>query len=177
MMNIRKAKLYEIELCYEVIKDAKRVFKERNSTQWQDKDGYPNLETLQNDFNKDELYLVEDKEIVGVFVFSKTKEKCYENIVEGSWLTTNNKYGVLHRIAILEKYRGKGYAKQIMQYIEELARNMKLDSIKVDTMENNIEMRKTLLKSNYQECGIIYLLRKDVLDPKRLAYEKVIGRD
>ena len=177
MISIRKAKVDEIELCYEVIKDAKRVFKEHNSTQWQDKDGYPNLETLQNDFNSDELYLLKDKEIIGVFVFSKKKEKCYENIVNGSWLTNNDNYGVLHRIAILEKYRGNGYSKKIMEYIEKLAKNMSLDSIKVDTMENNIEMRKVLLNSNYQECGIIYLLRKDVLDPKRLAYEKIVGRD
>lgn len=176
MIEIRKAKEGEILSCYKVIEDAKRVFKENGSTQWQDKDGYPNLETLRSDFNKDELYLVKAKDIIGVFVFSKTLEKCYENIVNGQWITSSNNYGVLHRIAILKKFRGKGYAKLIMDYIDKLALSFNLDSIKVDTMENNIEMRRTLIKSNYQECGTIYLLRKDVLDPKRIAYEKVVRR-
>lgn len=177
MLEIRKAKKEEISDCYEVIKDAKRVFKKQGSTQWQDLDGYPSLETLQNDFNKDELYLVKDKEIIGVFVFSRTLEKCYENIYEGKWISNTDNYGVLHRIAILEKYRGKGYSINIMNFIDDLAKSLKLDSIKVDTMERNIEMRKLLIKSNYQECGIIYLLRKDVLDPKRIAYENLIRRD
>ena len=101
MLEIRKAKKEEISDCYEVIKDAKRVFKKQGSTQWQDLDGYPSLETLQNDFNKDELYLVKDKEIIGVFVFSGTLEKCYENIYEGKWISNTDNYGVLHRIAIL----------------------------------------------------------------------------
>ena len=109
-------------------------------------------------------------------IFVNLWDKCYENIVNGQWITSSNNYGVLHRIAILKKFRGKGYAKLIMDYIDKLALSFNLDSIKVDTMENNIEMTRTLIKSNYQECGIIYLLRKDVLDPKRIAYEKVVRR-
>lgn len=176
MLEIRKAKYSEINDCYKVIEDAKRVFKQQGSTQWQDRDGYPSLETLKNDFEKNELYLIKLDKIIGVFVFSKTLEKCYEDISEGRWLIETSKYGVLHRIAILEDYRGQGYSNKIMEYIDNLALKYNLDSIRVDTMENNLEMRNVLLKSNYQECGIIYLLRKDVLDPKRIAYEKLIGR-
>jgi len=173
-MIIRRAKKNELEKCYGVIEDAKRVFRDEGSTQWQDYDGYPNLETLTNDYLKNELYVVIDKEIVAVFVFSLTKEECYKNIQRGKWLTNDDNYGVLHRIAVLSNYRKQGIGLLIMKYIDDLAEKYSLSSIKVDTMENNKGMISLLFKANYKECGIIHLLRKDVLDSKRIAFEKVM---
>lgn len=173
-MIIRKAKLNELEKCYKVIEDAKRVFKSEGSTQWQDYDGYPNLQTLRKDYERNELYVVLDNDIVAVFVFSLVKEECYKNIQNGNWLTNDDNYGVLHRIAVLNSYRKQGIGLLIMNYIDELAREYSLSSIKVDTMENNKGMISLLFKANYKECGIIHLLRKDVLDSKRIAFEKVM---
>ena len=172
---IRKAKIEEVNEINSIINDAKLLFKMAGSTQWQDLDGYPNTITLINDINKEQLYVkVVDNILVAVVVVSKETEEAYNKIYEGAWLN-DKKYYVVHRLAVRKEYYGKGLAKELLQYAEKVALADGVKNIRVDTMLNNIKMINLLKSFGYINCGVIHLLRKDVLENERLAFHKILN--
>jgi GNAT superfamily N-acetyltransferase len=166
--HFRKAEISEISQIWDILQLAIVRRKEEGSDQWQD--GYPNPEVVQKDIQKGEGFvLTEGETIVGYSAVLINDEPQYENI-EGKWLT-NDDFVVFHRVAISEKYLGKGCAKKMMEYIEEFARNNNIYSIKADTNFDNIAMMKIFEKAGYTFCGEVYFR-----GGQRKAYEKVLAK-
>ncbi|WP_426063910.1 GNAT family N-acetyltransferase [Flavobacterium sp. DSP2-3-1] len=164
--HFRKAELSEITLIWEILQQAIQRRKEDGSTQWQD--GYPNPNVVQKDIEKGEGFvLVEGETIIGYSAVLINDEPAYEKI-EGNWLT-NGDFIVVHRVAISEKYLGKGFAKMILKSIEDFAVSNKIYSIKADTNFDNIAMMKIFEGSGYTYCGEVYFRGSS-----RKAYEKVL---
>ncbi len=171
---IRLAKVCDLDGVMNCINDAKNLFKKDNSDQWQDLDNYPNENTMLSDINNNELYVYEENNIIlGCIVLSNKNEVCYDNMTVGSWLT-NGKYMVIHRLAINKDYYRKGIANELIKHTIDIAKNNNAVSIKVDTKIENIRMQNLLYKCNFKKVGIIYLLRTDVLDKERVAFELVL---
>ena len=95
-----------------------------------------------------------ENEIIGYAAIIDELEPAYE-IIEGQWLS-NQKYMVVHRVAVSNKYIGKGIATIIFQEIEKIVISRKIHSIKVDTNFDNIPMLKILDKLGYTYCGEVY---------------------
>ena len=166
--HFRKAELSEIAPIWEILQQAIQRRKEDGSNQWQD--GYPNPEVIQKDIVKGEGFVLADGEtIIGYSAVLINDEPAYEKI-EGNWLT-NGDFVVLHRVAISEKYLGKGLAKMILKYIEEFAVSNNIYSIKADTNFDNIAMMKIFESSGYTYCGEVYFRGSP-----RKAYEKVLAK-
>ena len=166
--HFKKAELSEIAPVWEILQQAIQRRKEDGSTQWQD--GYPNPEVIQKDIEKGEGFVLADGEtIIGYSAVLINDEPAYEKI-EGKWLT-NDDFVVMHRVAISEKYLGKGLAKMILKYIEEFAVSNNIYSIKADTNFDNIVMMKIFESSGYTYCGEVYFRGSP-----RKAYEKVLAK-
>ena len=164
--HFRKAELSEIAPIWEILQQAIQRRKEDGSNQWQD--GYPNPEVVQKDIEKGEGFvLVEGETIIGYSAVLINDEPAYEEI-EGNWLT-NNDFVVIHRVAISEKYLGKGLAKMIIKYVEDFALSNNIFSVKADTNFDNIAMIKIFENSGYAYCGEVYFRGSS-----RKAYEKVL---
>jgi len=164
--HFRKAELSEIAPIWRILQQAVLRRKEEGSNQWQD--GYPNPEVVQKDIEKgDGFVLLSGETIIGYSAVLINNEPAYEKI-EGNWLT-NDDFVVLHRVAISEKYLGKGFAKMILGYIEDFARSNNIYSIKADTNFDNIAMLKIFENSGYSYCGEVYFRGS-----ARKAYEKVL---
>ena len=58
----------------------------------------------------------------------------------------------------------------VLDKVEEMCKNMGINSIRIDTHEENLPMQNLLKKNNYEYCGIIYLEDKS----ERLAFEKIL---
>ena len=167
-MNFRKSTKSDVSKIMEIVKQAQEYFKSQGIDQWQN--NYPNDEVINNDINNGESYVMLDgDDIVATTVISFTKEKSYENILDGKWIT-NGDYGVIHRIAVDSNYKGLGLSHEIIKYSEELCLSNNIHSIRVDTHEENIPMENLLKKNNFKYCGIIFL--ED--GAKRIAFEKTI---
>lgn len=169
-MKLRKSVIGDLEKIVSMVEQAKRYLREQGSSQWQD--GYPNEETLRGDIDKDESYVVEDEngEVCATFVLSFRGEPTYSVIDGGEWLTPDDaKYGVVHRIAIDDRVRGRGVGELIFREVEPIAVENNAKSIRVDTHRLNKPMQRISEKLEYQYCGIIY-----VRDGDRLAYEKIL---
>ena len=167
-MEFRKTTKKDIESIMKIIDEAKIYFKENKINQWQD--GYPNDNVIEEDIKNGCSYvLLKDCNVIGTSVIDFNGEETYNKIYQGKWLT-DKKYGVMHRIAIDNSYKGLGIASEIIKNAEKLCIENDIESIRVDTHKDNISMQKLLKKNGFAYCGIIYLEDKSV----RVAFEKII---
>ena len=167
-MEFRQAKISDLDQIVEIIELSKKYLKETKVDQWQD--GYPAKEDLRRDIESGNSYVLTNKdEIVATTVISLDGESTYNSIFNGEWIT-NTEYIVMHRVAVHDKYKGKGIFKELIKEAESLALNKGIFSIKIDTHRDNISMQRAVVKNDFKKCGIIYL--ED--GSERIAFEKVL---
>lgn len=166
-MEIRIAELRDLNEIYVIIQDAQAYLKQQNIPQWQN--GYPDSETILHDIKtKSNYVLVDQSTIVGTCVVSLDEDMYYKNI-DGQWLS-NEKYAVIHRLAINNKYKGQGVANQLYDFVQDYAKQQGVRYVRIDTHELNQSMRKSIGKNGFTQCGIVKV--KD--NAPRIAYEKEI---
>lgn len=158
-MEIRKTKIEEIDTLLEIYAKAREFMAQTgNASQWQK--GYPTIEVLKQDIKEGHSYVCEENgEILATFKFFVGVEPTYNKIYEGEWLN-NETYGVIHRIAVA--VHNRGVASFCIKWCLK-----EMPNIKIDTHKNNLPMQKTILKNNFQYCGII----KKEDGTERLAYQ------
>lgn len=167
-MEFRKALEEDINSIMKIINQAQDYFREQGINQWQN--NYPNFETIKNDINNSNSYvLLKDNTVVGTAAVIFDGDNNYDVIYEGRWLS-DDKYAAIHRIAVDSNFKGLGLASIILKHVEKMCFDMGVHSIKVDTHEENVSMQKFLNKNGFQYCGIIYLADKS----KRIAFEKIL---
>jgi len=154
-----------------IIEDAKGYLASQKIDQWQK--GYPNTEQIENDIKNRESYVVinDENQVIATAMFTINKEPTYK-VIDGNWrIDERQTYGVIHRMAIKKEFRKFGLATFMFHefHLQLLKKN--IQSLKIDTHEENIGMQSLIKKLGYQYCGIIYTSYGD----KRLAFEKVIS--
>lgn len=161
-MKIVKAEIADLDKIVEIYSGARAFMRAcGNTRQWNN--GYPPKELSVADIESGKLNAVkdEDGEILAVFYFEYGIDPTYVKIYEGEWKTPEP-YGVIHRIAVSEKARGRGVSGFCF---EEMLK--KCPALRIDTHRDNIPMQKVLKKFGFSYAGIIYLANGD----ERLAYE------
>ncbi|NCT09253.1 MAG: GNAT family N-acetyltransferase [Flavobacteriia bacterium] len=169
-MNIRKATFDDIPNILEIIDDAKALLKSLQIDQWQN--GYPNKTQIENDIKNNESYVVlnTENQIIATTMFSITGEPTYK-IIEGNWvIPETEKYGVIHRLATKKEFRKLGIAQFVFDYFHAFLKEQNIQSLKIDTHQENQGMQSLVKRLGYQYCGII----KTSYGDKRLAFEKII---
>jgi len=167
-MEFRKSELEDIPAIMQIINKAKVFLKDSGIDQWQK--GYPNEEVIREDICRGESYVAEiDHVVVGSVAITFSQEHHYDTLRDGEWLNKDGAYAVIHRIAVDSDYKGKGIAGFLMSQAEVLGAG-KIQSIRIDTHENNISMQSAIKKQGFDLCGKITLL--DGTD--RLSFEKRI---
>ena len=171
--RFRKTTEEDIEKVMEILEKAKKQIARFGIDQWQD--GYPSEEDIRKDIKEGISYvLVDEGEIVGTTAFSFEEEEAYKNLVAGQWLTNNEKYGVIHRIAVDGEKGKKGYAKELLQNMEEIAKSQNVFSIRTDTHKGNNGMKSYLYKNGFTYCGVCkYYTDEGSFD--RMVFEKIIN--
>jgi ribosomal protein S18 acetylase RimI-like enzyme len=169
-MILKSSSLSDIPVIMQIIADAQNYLATLNIDQWQD--GYPTKERMILDISNKDSYVIvnDDNEIMGTTMFSTKPEPTYLNI-DGEWITdTKAKYGVIHRLAVSDKYRNSGLAKFVFNHCEMDLKKQGIKSMRIDTHRDNKGMQALLNKLEYQYCGVIILTS----GAERLAYEKLI---
>ncbi|GIN57890.1 N-acetyltransferase [Lederbergia ruris] len=168
-MEFRKTTEEDIDQIMDIIKQAQQYFKESHIDQWQD--NYPNVQTIKNDMQHGYSYvLVKDRQIVATAAISFDGEKTYNQIYDGKWLS-DEQYAVIHRLAVAPQHKGLGISSEVLKNVEKMCVDRGVNSIKIDTHDQNSSMQKLLQKNNFTYCGVIYLGNGS----KRIAFEKLIG--
>ena len=171
-MKIRLSTFDDIPQIEIIINDAKTYLASLNIDQWQN--GYPNAEQVENDIKKGESYVVvnDENKVMATSMFTLRKEPTYKEIFDGKWLVSEDKiYGVIHRMAIKKEFRKLGLATFLFDEFHQQLKDKNIQSLKIDTHEDNLGMQSLIKKLGYKYCGIIYTS----YNAKRLAFEKVIS--
>lgn len=169
-MKIRHAITADIPRIIKIIADAKVMLRSLNIDQWQN--GYPNKTQIKNDIDNKESYVVlnDEYQIVATTMFSINGEPTYK-VIEGNWMIDETeKYGVIHRLATAKEFRKHGIAAYVFNHFHDFLKQEKIQSLKIDTHQDNHGMQFLVKKFGYQYCGTIQTSYGD----KRLAFEKII---
>ena len=96
-------------------------------------------------------------------------EPAYDGL-NGRWLNNSSSYGVLHRLAIGAKYRGRGLATHFLQGWPRRSWNAVKPGVSaLIPMENNAVMKHLLSKNGFTCCGTIWFDNSI-----KIAYEKLL---
>ena len=167
-MNFRKAEIKDIPEIMEIIRAAQNYLKNNGIDQWQN--NYPNPDTIKKDIENGNFYLIEaEKQIFAAAAIIFGDDPTYHYIEAGGWIV-DGKYGVIHRAAVREDYKGQGIMAEIFKECYRLGSRRNAKSIRIDTHPENSAMQRAIEKEDFNYCGIIYT--RD--GSKRLAYEKII---
>ena len=152
---------------------AKAQLKRLGVDQWQK--GYPNEAVWTDDIQQGITWVaVENGEVLGAFMFQTALEVSYEKI-DGAWLTEGTAYGSLHRVCVAEASKGRGVAGDLFRHGFALAKKAGLPSVRIDTHEGNLPMRRALEKAGFTLCGRITLIGGSEDGDPRLAYEILLN--
>lgn len=167
-LGFRQANSDDEAIIWDILQGAIQRRKEDGSDQWQD--GYPNPNVVKQDIIKGYGYVLTDREtVIGYAAVIVDDEPTYATI-EGSWACDDG-FMVVHRVAIADAYLGKGLAKKMIAFIEDLAQEQGVPSMRIDTNFDNVGMLHILEKTGYHYCGEIYVRHKP-----RKAFEKVFTK-
>ncbi len=149
---IKKASFKDIDNIIKITQACARHMEEQGIYQWNSY--YPSKAVFENDFNNDELYIIErHKSIVGCMAITPKMSSCYSNV---EWLETNNNAIYVHRLAIDPKFQGNGFAQELMNFAENYAKNNKYHSVRLDTFSKNTRNQKFYELRGYKRLGEIF---------------------
>lgn len=157
----------DLDEIMKIVEQAQAFIRSQGFEQWTD--GYPTKEQFVKDIDKKSCYVLRKKnQIVGFMSLLFEKEEAYDDL-DGKWLTDFS-YGVIHRTAIAENFRGCHAVQSFFEFAQAKAIEKKIHSLRIDTHEMNFPMRKSAERFGFLYCGkVSYGPNKP-----RVAYEKEV---
>lgn len=148
-MEIRLANQQDIPKMQAIFEYGRQVqIESGNTTQWQA--GYPAESLIVEDIEQKAAHVCLDEhgEIIATFSVFTAPDPTYAEI-EGQWLN-DEEYATIHRLASAGTVVGAG--QYCIQWVQD-----QYDNVRIDTHDQNVQMKHILQKLNFQYCGIIYL--------------------
>ena len=165
-MKIRRTQKKDIKRMMEIVVQAQKYMREQGIDQWQN--GYPTAEVLEKDMNNQMSYVLEeDENVVGMFAFAVMEEPTYRKIYGGQWKQDGD-YGVLHRVAVDNRFKGAGLGGKMVDYAVKACHDQNIKTLRIDTHRDNHSMQNMLSKNGFERRGIIHL--QD--GAERVAFER-----
>ncbi len=170
-MEIRKSTAGDTDALLSLFEEARGTIALLGIDQWQN--GYPSRPVVEEDLSLGRSYVITlGGEVCATFVLMDHGEPLYDKIENGHWQTGDESrdYVAIHRVAVAVRTRGKGLSTALLDYAAHHARALGRSSLRIDTHEGNVVMRRMLEKHGFVLCGIIHLENGD----PRVAYEKIV---
>lgn len=164
--KLRLANNEDLDDILQIINEAKQKLANQQIDQWQY--GYPNRETFKQDIKKNQLYVYEDTQVIGVMSLIFGEEKTYRQI-DGQWLN-DNAYATIHRLAVKQDYQKSNVASSMIAAARFIAHSKGIHSLRGDTHHHNKDMRKCLERNGFVYCGVIQLEEQSG-ELSRMAYQ------
>ena len=187
MINIELASIDQIDLIMKIIKACTRHMIDNGIFQWNDK--YPTKQSFIDDINNNDLFVLKlENKIIGCVCASFDMDEFYKQIV---WETSSKKNIYLHRLAIHPDYQGQGFAKYVMDYIENYAKDDRSNATTGDPhaavyISNRVDLKNPatsliVLVAAYRDASadfrVLYQLFREDGSETELAYELFPGFD
>ena len=166
---IKKASIIDLNQLYSLTKSCAKHMIENGIFQWNEM--YPSKEVLQKDIELQQIWKLEEKEvIIGIIVLTEIEDSAYKNV---KWLTEKHKNLYVHRLAVHPNYQGEGNAQNLMDFAENYAKENEYKSIRLDTFSKNERNQKFYQNRNYIKLESIYFPNQST--SPFYCYEKVLN--
>lgn len=155
-VKIEKGNVSEIIEIFKIYQNGKKELEKNGIYQWTNH--YPTRSIIEDDLRKGGLFVLKrEEEIIGAINLSDEQEIEYQTI---NWQFNGSKILVIHRLVVEPKYQGKGYARKLMGFAENFAKENNYSSIRLDVYSEN----KRVIEFYRRRA---YLIRGDVNFPER----------
>lgn len=158
------AKLSDLAVCLNILDSGRSFQRQQGFTQW--RDGYPAAADVLRDIHDGGAYLLKVDSSPAAYTYIGFDGDPAYPTIEGSW-HFDEPYGVLHRVAISEDFRGMGLSDVLFSLAGELVKSHGFGCLRIDTHEQNKRMQHVLTKNGFSYCGIVIQNGEP-----RLAYDK-----
>lgn len=163
----RIATAADIDRCWQILQQGKAQMMREGKHQWTD--AYPAKTNVEQDVALRHAYVLERNGIVIAYAAVIIDgEPAYAQLA-GKWISTDDHYVVVHRLAVADEAKRQGVAAQFFIHTEQFAISNGIHSIKVDTNNDNFYMLHLMKNLGFSYRGIISYPQGE-----RLAYEKII---
>ena len=155
-MQLKQATMADFDQIIDILKDGANQLAERGVDQWQG--DYPSLDQIKEDIENGWAYLAvsQDNQTVGAISLVPAPDHSYDQL-DGEWLLDTEKYIVIHRVAIHSNHAGHGYATKLFtEVINQVRENPEIDSIRIDTHEDNKAMQHLIDKMGFKRVGTLH---------------------
>lgn len=155
-MKVEIAATADVEEIYQLYDEARADLRAKGIFQWPD--DYPSVQTVQDDIDLGELYLLRlEEETVGAVCLNQRQDEQYKTV---DWLFDDQKVMVVHRLVVTPALQRHGLAKILMTFAEGKAVEEAYTSIRLDAYTGHERTRRF-----YERRG--YIVRGEVMFPKR----------
>lgn len=158
------AQIEDLHVCMAILNAGRAFQRAQGFTQW--RDGYPAEGDVARDMQAGGAYLLTVDHSPAAYVFIGLDGDPAYPAITGAW-HYDEPYGVLHRVAISEEFRGMGLSDVLFSLAGELVKQRGFGCLRIDTHEDNKRMQHVLTKNGFSYCGIV----RQNGEP-RLAYDK-----
>lgn len=161
MLTIRQANIKDTDSILKFYEELIDQIKDNKHTPQWENGVYPKEENIKKSIKSNEMYIGEiDSKIACAMVLDHNANKGYENI---KWLTDvdfNNVY-VIHLLAVTPEYNNRGFAKQLLNFAFDKAKNEGMKSIRLSIMNGNIPAEKLYQKQGFEFVGSMEVYDED----------------
>lgn len=155
----------DIEEIMRILGEAREAQRRQGFVQWLD--GYPRKESVEHDVAAGAGWLFKEDDKTAGYVAIYYHDDEYERL-SNIWKLRGS-YGVVHRVALSDEFRGRGLASCLFSLFEDKIREEGVDLIRVDTGVENRAMQHLMLSRGYENLGA-----HDFVWGERLAFEKAL---
>lgn len=156
-LKITKGQLGDLKEIFQIYLNGKNNLEKSKIYQWTAT--YPTISIIENDLRKHLLYTLKNNtEIIGAIHISEEQESEYELI---PWEFDPTKVLVIHRLIIEPKHQRNGYAKKLMDYAENYAKENNYTSIRLDAYSKNKSVVEFYKKRNYCIRGNVHFPERE----------------
>ncbi|MBZ6011014.1 GNAT family N-acetyltransferase [Leuconostoc gelidum subsp. aenigmaticum] len=151
---MRQAKNNDLVDIVAIIEAARLYLKQQGINQWQL--GYPNQETILNDLNQKNGYvLIVEGQVAGYAAIVSGEEPSYTKIESGHWLNKATDYVAIHRLALSPLYRGQKLTQRFMTAILTYFFEQQVIDFRIDTHPKNMPMQAVIRDNGFTKQGIV----------------------
>ena len=149
---IRHAKISEITDILAITQACAQRMEQKGIFQWNT--AYPSQAAFEKDLQRNELYVLEKEErIIGTIVLSTHMDAEYLPI---QWSTPNQNNLYIHRLSVHPNHQGKGYARHMMDFAEDYAKQKAFKAVRLDTFSQNKKNQRFYETRGYRRLGDIF---------------------
>ena len=151
-MIYRAGRKEDIDKIMKLVSKAIIHMEKKGIYQWDE--NYPIKEDFLEDIEAKELYLLEENDtIVAIYTINQKWDGEYDKC---TWHNKSKTACVIHRLCVLPAFQNKGIGKAVLNHIENQAKEMEYESVRLDVFSKNPYAIRLYENNSYEKRGNVF---------------------